>query len=269
MLYVFPDCTYVFVDGKHMEGLRRIFLSQPGAADDLQLVDFQDVELCLGDAFGLPYDVGSRLSGQTDDDVSSGDDAPIVGSRNGAPGAFEGVSAVYPLEGGVAGALYPVFHGEECLPVQPLKIVEQLVADAVGARAHHESHDAVAGERLLVASPYRIEVCIRVAVCLEIRQVFHVGVFPREERFAVADLLPDGERAVAVGGVERAVVAERATSAAYAAVAIGAREAGVDGNLLYPEGKPLPYPFAERIIVFHKNEKLYLFKDNAKVINIF
>ena len=120
------------------------------------------------------------------------DDAPIVGSRNGAPGAFEGVSAVYPLEGGVAGALYPVFHGEERLPVQPLKIVEQLVADAVGARAHHESHDAVAGERLLVASPYRIEVCIRVAVCLEIRQVFHVGVFPREERFAVADLLPDG-----------------------------------------------------------------------------
>ena len=259
MLYVFPDGTDVFVDGEHMEGLCRVFLSQPGAADDLQLVDFQDVELRQGDALGLPYDVGSRLSGQTDDDVSSGDDASVVGRRYGEPGAFEGVSAVYPLEGGVAGALYSVFHGEERLPVQPLKIVEQLVVDAVGARAHHESHNVVAGESLLVAPPYRVEARIRVAVCLEIRQVFHVGIFPREERLAVADLPPDGERAVAVGGVKRAVVAEGASSAAYAAVAVGTREAGVDGNLLYSEGKPLPYPFAERIIVFHKTRScLYL-----------
>ena len=89
---------------------------------------------------------------------------------------------------------------------------------------------------------------IRVGECLEISQVFHVGIFVRKESLALLQLLTDGVVAVTIRRIESLVVAKGASASADAAVTVRAGEPCVYGDLLYPKGELSAYPRAEIVV---------------------
>ena len=74
-------------------------------------------------------------------------------------------------------------------------------------------------------------------------------IFACKERYALAHLLCNGLVAVAIGGVERAVVAICATAPPLCAVAVGAGETTVKGYLLHLKGELLLQVVAKVIVV--------------------
>ena len=226
-----------------------VFPRQPGALDDLHLVDLQDVERqggddgCLADAFlGV-------LSGQSDDDVASREDAPGVGAFHGGAAAGEVVAAVDAAQGLVVGALDAVFHEEEGLAVELLQIVEQLVAHAVGTGADDNAHHIGHCQCLLIHSPQFVHLGVCIRIGLEISQISHVWIFPREECLALLQLLRDRFPAVAIAGVERAVVAVSAAARGDFAVPVGTGEPCIYRDLLHPEGELTANPSAEIVVI--------------------
>ena len=130
--------------------------------------------------------------------------------------------AVDALQSGVVHRLDAVFHNDDSPSAQLLQIVECLLRHAVWACADDDAHHAVLRQRLLIAAAQRVEWGIGVAVCLEVGEVTHGRIFPCEEVLARLYLLPDALRRIAVRGIKRTVVAERASSCRHRSVAVGA-----------------------------------------------
>ena len=83
MADVFADSTDVFINREYMERVLRELVGKPRATHDLQLVDFQYVELRGGNLFCLPYDASLVLARQSDDDVSARGYTPLGGPPDG------------------------------------------------------------------------------------------------------------------------------------------------------------------------------------------
>lgn len=95
-------------------------------------------------------------------------------------------------------------------------------------------------QSFLVALPQPFQRSVGVAIGLQVGKVAHLlVVMVRVEADAVVNLLGDALRRLAVGRIECVVVAEDAAMYAQRAVAVGAAESGIDGQLLYPMTKTL------------------------------
>lgn len=210
---------------------------------------------------------------QTDYYVSTSCYAPLGSSLDGMLGTFEGMSAVDAQQSIVVGTLDAVFNGEESLPVQLFEIVEKFIAYAVGTRTDYQAYNIVAAKSLLILCAQFVDRGVCVAVRLKISDVFHVGVFARKKSLSLFYLFGYRFVAVAVGGVESLVVAERTAAAAHSAIAVGTGKSCIDGYLLNAIREHPSYPFAERIVVVHIEyvmlDIVAVVYSFANVINIF
>lgn len=154
-------------------------------------------------------------------------------------------------KGLVVGALDAVFHEEEGLAVELLQVIEQLVAHTVGAGADDDAHHVGHCQCLLIHPPQFVHLCVGIRIGLEISQVSHVGIFSREERLALLQLLCDRLPAVAIAGIEGAVVAVCATARGDLAVPVGTGESRVYRDLLHSKGKPAANPRPEIVVIPH------------------
>ena len=240
----------ILVGREEFERLLHVFVGKLRAADNLQLVYLQNVELQIRHYRGLAYVLLTVLAGQSEDDMSAGEYAAVVRQLNGSSAALEVVPTVDVAQRVVIHRLYAVLHDEERAAIQLLQIVEQLRAYAVGTGANHQSNHILNCQCLLVATLQHIERCVGVAVRLKIGKVFHVGILATEERLPLLHLLRNRLRRLTVRRIERAVVAENATAVRYRAVSVRAGEAGVHRDLLHTERKTLTYPLSVVVVWF-------------------
>lgn len=198
----------IFVGSEQAERVCIELPCEARAANYLQLVYLQNVDGQRRHYGSLAYVLLRVLAGESENDVCARCYAAAVGALYGFAAALERVSAVDAPQGIVVYRLNAVFHGCEAVPRQTLDIVEHLVAHAVRARADDQSHDVFNGESLLILALYVVECAVGVAVSLEVGEVFHVGILACEEPFALFKLLRYALFGLAVGGIERAVVAK-------------------------------------------------------------
>ena len=231
----------ILIDGELTDRVAVFFkiFCQSGTADYLQLVKFDDVDgqrRSAGD--GLENHVVS-LARQSEDKVQSDGDACAGRARDGIDSVAPMMAAVYEVESGVVRRFGTVFHNDEMLIGQKPKVGEERVGHTVGSSADNYSVNEGVGESLLIDGPQTVKLAVSVGVGLKVSQISHLGVFAAEEAYAFVDLLRHRHFGRAKRGVESFVVAIRATATAFSAVAVRARESGVDGDFLqFLSGEP-------------------------------
>ena len=153
----------------------------------------------------------------------------------GAAGAREVVAPVNGPERGVEGRLDAVFESHVAVAGQGCEPVEFALVDAVGARADDDPRDVGMREGFIVKRLQPLQRGIGVGKGLEIDQVTpRRAVTVAVKLDALGDLLPDALRGHAIRRGERSVVTERTPSFADRPVAVGAREARINGKFLHP-----------------------------------
>lgn len=192
----------------------------------------------MGEDFGLADHVFAAFARQAEDEVASAGDSPLGGGGEGLRGAGKVVPSVDEPEGLVVAAFDAVFHHHVGALRQLLQVVQLWVIHAVGPCADYQAFDHWVAEGFFVALLQGLEFGVGVAIGLEVGQIaaFHPPSF-LVEGDAFVNLLGDAFAGVAVGGVEGCVVAEGAARGAELSVAVGAGEAGVDGQLLHASAK--------------------------------
>ena len=158
------------------------------------------------------------------------------------------MSPVDPPQGLIADALDAILHQQERLPVQPLQIAQQAVGHAVRPGSDDQPHHAVHVQRLLILSPQHVESGIRVCISLKVGQILHGRIFMGEEPLAFLQLHGYGLVGVAIGGIERLVVAIRASAEAHRPVTVGAGEARMERYLLHLE-REHPFQVGGKLVV--------------------
>ena len=175
---------------------------------------------------------------------------PVSRALYGIDGVLPCVSAVDGKQRGIVGGFRSVFHQYERLFRQCFQIVEQAVGHAVGACADDDAYDIGHSQCLFVhgCQPWQFGVGVR--ICLEIRKIFHLRIFPCKKLLSFFQLLRDGQFRLAVVGVESLVVAVGAASGTFQSVAVGAGEARIDGYFLNLHGEMLFQKFSEVVVGF-------------------
>ena len=184
---------------------------------------------------GLGQEVFAALAWEAEDEVPAHGQAAPGGGADGRLGAGEVVAAVDEAEGAVVAALDAVLHSHIVLLGIVRQEVEHRAVHAIGARAHHQAHHPGVAQGLVVALAQHLHGGVGVAVGLEVGQVDRGRtVAAAVESDALVELRGDGGHPPQVGGAEGLVGAEGAAAGGYPAVAVGAGEAGVNGQLLHP-----------------------------------
>lgn len=172
-----------------------------------------------------------------------------MGALDGIARLLECVAAIDAQKGFVVGALYAVFNQHEGALVEFDQIIEQLIGHAIGTCADDDTYDIGYAECLFVERLELSEWGIGIGECLEVGQVFHIGIFVGEESLALFELLGHRVSALAVRRVKGAIVAIDATTCRNPAVAIGTGKACIDRNLLHTIGELTANPRAVVVII--------------------
>ena len=249
MLYISGYQLDILFNCVDVEGFLLIDFLKGSASDNLHLMDFEDVEIQVGDECSLTDALLSIFTRKPQDDVPTRENAALMGLGDGLAGLLEGVASVDELERAVVGTLNAIFDHEESLLIEAAQVVEQFGGYAVGARPYHDAYDIIHAQRLFIERLEMGEGSVGVGVGLEVGEILHVGVFAGKELLALLQLLADAVAMVAVGGIEGAVVAEDAPASGNAAVAVGACEPSIHRNLLDAEGETAANPGAIIVII--------------------
>jgi hypothetical protein len=171
--------------------------------------------------------------------------------ENGLPVTGENLeSSDSALQGLIVGTLNAILHQYEGVPVQRLEIIQQFIAHAIRTGSYHDSYHILYLQRLLVHLTEKFHLGVGIGISLEISQILHIRILPAEEGLALLQLLRNRLPAVAIAGIERTVVAVRASSARDSSIPVRTGESCIYRNLLNPEvRKPLPDPGAKIIVV--------------------
>ena len=227
-----------------------ILLCQAGSLDNLHLVNLQNVDGEGGDDGRLTEALCRILTRQADDDVGTREDSPGVGALHRIPATGEIMTTVDALQGLIVGTLNAILHQHEGAPVQRLEIIQQFIAHAIRTSSYHDSYHILYLQRLLVHLTEKFHLGVGIGISLEISQILHIRILPAEEGLALLQLLRNRLPAVAIAGIERTVVAVRASSARDSSIPVRTGESCIYRNLLNPEvRKPLPDPGAKIIVV--------------------
>lgn len=239
----------IFFDCVDVKGTLLIDSLKSCTSDDLHLMDFQNVEIQVGNECSLPDALLCIFTRKSQNDVATREDAALMGLGDGLAGLLEGVAPVDEFERVVVGTLDAIFDDEEGPLIEAAQVIEQFVGYAVGARPNHDADDIIHTKRLFIERLEMGEGSVGVGVCLKVGEILHVGVFAGKELLALLQLLADAMAMVAVGGIEGAVVAEDAPASGNTAVAVRTCESRIHGNLLYAEGESAANPGAIIVII--------------------
>ena len=253
------DQGYILVEGdwRHLNAALLYLTGEGGATEDLQLMEFDAVEGQGVEDVGLGDNLFPTLAGEPYDEMSAAVEAALGGEAQSALGGGEVVATVDGLEGAVVATLDAVFYGHETALGEVVEIVEEGLADAVGAGADDDALDQGMRQGLGVALAQHVEGRIGVAVGLEIGKIAAgVAIAPLVEGYALVNLLGDGldgtkgrlAVGVAIGGIEGHIVAEGAARRGERPVAVGAGEAGIDREFLDATAKDASHIGSIRII---------------------
>ncbi len=239
MLDILGDDFHIFFCRIEMKRRLGILGGHTGGTDDLQLVYLENVKRQRRDDVGLADTLCDIFARQTDDDVTAREQPTPMASLYRIAATGEVVAAVDAAQGGIVGRLDAVLYEHKAVLGQFAEIVEQTVVYAVGTRADDDADHILDGERFLIKTAQTVGGGIGIGEGLKIGEKLHVGIFAGKEPLALFQLLGDRFAGVAVGWVERAVVAVGASAEGNAAVAVGTGKACIDGYLLYLEGELL------------------------------
>ena len=125
MLYISGYQLDILFNCIDVEGLLLVDFLKGSASDNLHLMDFEDVEIQVGDACSLTDALLSIFTRKPQDDVPTRENAALMGLGDGLAGLLEGVAPVDELERAVVGTLNAIFDNEEGLLIEAAQVVKQ------------------------------------------------------------------------------------------------------------------------------------------------
>ncbi len=210
------------------------------AADRVQIVNFDGIDLLPRNLVRRRHHVGMRFAGKPQHHVHADVEAPPTTSPHRIQKRSRIMAPIHPLQGTVMHRLHPIFDANVAGLRQLRQQIEDIIGHAIGASPDCQSHDLGMRSHRFVQGTQSVHRGVSIRGRLKIGQKPLTSVAALKSTNPFFELRNDRLPGKPTTGTEAAIVAKNAPAGGNATVHIRASESPVDANFLDPLTEKLP-----------------------------